>query len=182
MTTLTNFVTGLTIAASASLPAVTSHAAPPVKQTQQAQQARLLAAVDRIEIVELGARFDNGLDGEDQAKFVSTFTKDGVLAGFWGEAKGPEQIAGAFNFMLSTFAKNRRHVVANHEVTVAGDTAKMFSYMVVFDRATNTSIGTATFTDELVREKNSGQWKFARRTLNADKNVDPILQSLQQKK
>ncbi|MBY0423858.1 MAG: nuclear transport factor 2 family protein [Parvularculaceae bacterium] len=137
---------------------------------------RALRAADRSEIVELGARFDNALDAENEARFVSTFTQEGVLAGFWGEAKGPEQIAGAYRFMLSTFAKNRRHFVGNHEVEIDGDRARMFSYMVVLDRATNSSIGTATFTDELVRK--DGAWKFARRTLAADANVQPIIDQL----
>ena len=140
---------------------------------------RALQAADRAEIVELGARFDNGLDAEDRNKFVSTFVPSGVLAGFWGEAKGPEQIGGAFDFMLSTFAKNRRHFVGNHEVVVTGNKATMFSYMVVFDRASNSTIGTATFKDELVRT--NGKWLFTRRTLSADSNVDPIIQSLQRK-
>jgi hypothetical protein len=78
--------------------------------------------------------------------------------------------------MVSTFAKNRRHTVANHEISVEGDQASMFSYLIVFDRATNTSIGTATFTDQLVRR--DGAWRFTRRTLAADANVDPIIESL----
>ncbi len=135
-----------------------------------------LAAADRLDVIELGAAFDNALDAEDREKFVGTFLPDGVLAGFWGEAKGPEAIGGAYDFMLSTFARNRRHFVSNHEVTVEGDRATMFLYMVVFDRATNGSIGTATFTDELVRTE--AGWRFARRTLNADANVDPIIASL----
>jgi hypothetical protein len=138
---------------------------------------RLARAVDRIEIMELGSRFDNGLDGENLDKFVSVFVPDGVLAGFWGEARGPEQIGGAYHFMLSTFARNRRHVVTNHEIDVQGDRASMFSYMTVQDRATNSTIGTATFTDELVRR--DGQWRFLRRTLAADANVQPIIDSLQ---
>lgn len=140
---------------------------------------RLALAADRAEIIELSARFDNGLDSEDQTKFVGTFVKDGVLAGFWGEAKGPDQIAGAFNFMLATFAKNRRHFVGNHEVRVNGDEASMYSYMVVLDRATNSSIGTATFTDRLIRK--DGEWKFSRRTLAADANVQPIIEALRSK-
>lgn len=152
--------------------------APGLSHADQKQDRALLAA-DRAEIIELGARFDNGLDAEDRNKFVSTFVPNGVLAGFWGEAKGPEQIGGAYDFMLSTFAKNRRHFVGNHEVEVKGNKATMFSYMVVFDRASNTTIGTATFKDELVRT--NGKWLFARRTLSADSNVDPIIQSLQRK-
>ncbi len=141
---------------------------------------RIQRAVDKIEIMELGARFDNGLDGEDLAKFLSVFTKDGVLAGFWGESVGTEQIAGAYHFMLSTFAKNRRHNVTNHEITVTGDRASMFSYLTVMDRGTNGSIGTATFTDELQRTDKG--WLFTRRTLAADANVQPLIDALQNQK
>jgi uncharacterized protein (TIGR02246 family) len=137
---------------------------------------RALLAADRIDITELGARFDNGLDSEDLDKFAGVFTENGVLAGFWGEAAGREQIAGAFHFMLSTFARNRRHFVGNHEVTVDGDSATMYSYMVVLDRATNSSIGTATFTDVLARTANG--WRFVRRTLSSDANVQPIIDQL----
>ena len=138
--------------------------------------ARALAAADRLDIVELGAAFDNALDAENREKFVSTFLPEGVLAGFWGEARGHEGVGGAFDFMLATFAKNRRHFVGNHEVRVEGDRATMFLYMVVFDRASNSSIGTATFTDELARTPDG--WRFARRTLAADANVAPIIESL----
>lgn len=141
--------------------------------------SRLAIAADRIEIAELGAHFDNALDAENEAKFVGTFTPDGVLAGFWGEAKGPQQIAGAFHFMLSTFARNRHHLVTNHEIEVNGDHATMFSYLTVLDRATLSITGTASFKDELVRTKQG--WRFTRRTLTADPNVQPIIDSLKAK-
>ena len=139
--------------------------------------ARALHAADRLDIVELAAAFDNALDAEDREKFVGTFEPEGVLAGFWGEAKGRGAIGGAFDFMLSTFARGRRHFVGNHEVKVEADEASMFLYMVVFDRASNSSIGTATFTDRL-RRTGAG-WRFERRTLAADPNVNPILAALE---
>ena len=139
--------------------------------------ARALHAADRLDIVELAAAFDNALDAEDREKFVGTFEPEGVLAGFWGEAKGRDAIRGAFDFMLSTFARGRRHFVGNHEVKVEADEASMFLYMVVFDRASNSSIGTATFTDRL-RRTGAG-WRFERRTLAADPNVNPILAALE---
>lgn len=137
---------------------------------------RLLAAADRSEIAELAARFDNALDAEMADRFVGTFAADGVLAGFWGEATGPAQIRGAFDFMLGTFARHRRHCVTNHEITVTGDTARMFSYLTVQDRATNATIGTATFTDVAVRTDEG--WRFQRRTLAADANVQPLIDAL----
>lgn len=133
-------------------------------------------AADRLNVIELGAASDNALDAEGREKFVATFAPEGGIAGFWGEAHGHEAIGGAFDFMLATFAKNRRHFVGNHEVRVEGDRASMFLYLVVFDRATNVSIGTATFRDELVRRE--GAWIFARRNLSADANVQSIIDRL----
>lgn len=134
------------------------------------------AAADKLEIVELSAHFDNALDAEDQSKFVSVFTPDGTLSGFWGNSSGTEEIRKAFSFMLATFSKNKRHVVTNHEITVSGDRATMFCYLTVFDRKSLAVTGTATFTDELVRTP--AGWRFHRRTLRADPNVDPIIERL----
>ena len=146
----------------------------------QAASTRMEVAADRSEIVELSARFDNSLDSEDAARFVAAFVPEGILEGFWGQSKGLEQLRKAHAFMLSTFAKDKRHVVTNHEITINGNRAQMYCYLTVFDRKTLAVTGTATFMDELVRQ--NGQWKFARRVLQADPNVDPIIQSLSPKK
>ena len=138
---------------------------------------RTIAAADRAEIVELSARFDNSLDAEDAKTFLAVFVPDGELVGFWGTSKGPAGLRKAFDFMLATFAKHKRHVVTNHVISIDGGHAKMTCYLTVFDRDRLAVTGTATFTDELVRQ--NGEWKFARRTLVADPNVDPIIQSLQ---
>lgn len=135
-----------------------------------------MQAADRLEILELSARFDNSLDREDADRFASVFLPDGVLAGFWGESRGHDQIRQAHAYMLATFAKDKRHVVTNHEITAAGDRATMFCYLTVFDRNVLAVTGTATFTDDLV--KAGGEWRFARRTLSADPNVGGIIRSL----
>lgn len=151
-----------------------------VAQTPASATARAAAAADRAEITELSANFDNSLDAEDAAKFVATFTQDGELVGFWGTSKGPEGVRQAHAFMLATFAKDKRHVVTNHEITISGELATMFCYLTVFDRKSLAVTGTATFTDELVHTPQG--WRFARRTLRADPNVDPIIESLKVKK
>lgn len=148
----------------------------PLTARTNAVASSTTAAADRMAILELSARFDNGLDSEDAAKFVATFTPDGVLAGFWGDSRGPAGLKGAFDFMLATFARNKRHVVTNHEIVITGDRATMYCYLTVFDRAALAVTGTATFTDELVRTP--AGWRFARRTLRADPNVDPIIERI----
>lgn len=160
--------------------ALTLSAFPVRAQTSRSDITRALEAADRAEIVELSAHFDNSLDAGDAAKFVSTFTPEGELVGFWGTSKGPDGLAQAHAFMLATFAKDKRHVVTNHEISITGDRATMFCYLTVFDRKALAVTGTATFTDELVMR--DGHWKFARRTLAADPNVDPIIKGLQEQK
>ena len=137
---------------------------------------RLAAAVDRLEIMELSARFDNALDRGDAESFAAVFTPNGILAGFWGESVGHEQIRQAHAFMLSTFSKDKRHVVTNHEIEIEGQEAKLFCYLTVFDRNALAVTGTATFTDDVIWE--GGRWLFRKRTLAADRNVDPIIASL----
>jgi hypothetical protein len=168
-------ILALLAAATISGGAVAAHGQP-----RNGNEARALASADRAEIIELSAHFDNSLDSEDAAKFVATFVPDGELVGFWGTSKGPEGLRQAHAFMLATFAKDKRHVVTNHEITINGDRATMFCYLTVFDRKALAVTGTATFTDELVRTPNG--WRFARRTLRADPNVDPIIESLKAKK
>ena len=157
--------------------ALMSVVVPAEAQAPRSGMARALDAADRAEIVELSAHFDNSLDAEDADKFVSVFTPDGELIGFWGTSKGEGDLRKAHAFMLATFSKHKRHVVTNHEITLDGDRARMFCYLTVFDRDALAVTGTATFTDDLVRQ--GGRWKFKRRTLAADPNVDPIIKSIQ---
>lgn len=153
----------------------------PMTNALAAEPARgaVSSATDRMAILELSARFDNSLDSEDADKFVATFAPDGALVGFWGEAKGSAEIRKAHAFMLSTFARNKRHIVTNHEISVDGNRARMFCYLTVFDRTALAMTGTATFTDEL--SKRDGVWRFTRRELRADPNVDGIIASLKGK-
>ena len=136
-------------------------------------------AADKAEIHELSAQFDNSLDSEDEKSFVDTFTPDGVLQGFWGDSKGKAEVAKAFHFMLSTFARDKRHTVSNHQINVDGNRATMYSYLTVFDRKQLALTGTATFTDTL--EKRGGRWLFVRRVLATDPNVQPVIDSLSKK-
>ena len=139
----------------------------------------LQRAADKTDIQELGAQFDNSLDSENEEAFVSTFWPEGVLQGFWGSSQGPSAIAEAFRFMLSTFARDKRHVVSNHQIRVDGDTAIMYSYLTVFNRKELAVTGTATFSDKLLRQ--DGQWRFLSRLLVTDPNVQPIIDGLQNK-
>ncbi len=149
----------------------------PASIAAPAQQSKRIAdALDRAEIVELSANFDNALDAEDKQKFLDVFASEGVLQGFWGQSRGPAQLGQAFDFMLSTFSKDKRHVVTNHQISIIGNKATMLCYLTVFDRKQLGVTGTAVFRDELIRT--GAGWRFSQRTLAADPNVDPIIAQL----
>ena len=144
-----------------------------------AAPSAMAIAADKEAIAEMGARFDNALDSEDEQAFVGVFTPTGALQGFWGSSSGPAEIAKALQFMLATFAKDKRHVVTNHVIEVNGNHATMYCYLIVFDRKQLAVTGTATFHDTL--EKRDGQWRFVKRVLTTDPNVQPIIDSLSKK-
>ncbi len=138
-----------------------------------------LTAEDRLDIIELTATFDNAMDSEDIEKYLGTFIENGELAGFWGSTKGKENLRAEFPQLLDTFARGRRHLLTNHEVTGNGNSATMYSYLTVFNRDTPNMAGSGTFNDEVI--KVDGKWFFKKRTMNADPNVLKLIESMQQK-
>jgi len=72
-----------------------------------------LTALDKLEIMELAARFEMSLDKEDVESYLATFAEDGALEGFWGVAKGKEELRQGFYMMLNAFARGKRHCSSN---------------------------------------------------------------------
>lgn len=137
-----------------------------------------LTALDRLDIIQLTATFDNAMDLEDVEKYLTTFIEDGELSGFWGSTAGKENLRAQFPELLDSFARGRRHLLTNHEIEGDGDTATMFCYLTVFNRDDNGMAGSGTFNDELV--KINGRWFFKKRRLNADKNVMQLIEKMNQ--
>ncbi|MEA5583132.1 nuclear transport factor 2 family protein [Nodularia harveyana UHCC-0300] len=136
-----------------------------------------LTALDRLDIIQLTATFDNAVDSENVEKYLSTFAEDGELQGFWGVTKGHSQLRAEFPGLLDSFARGRRHLLTNHEIEGEGDTARMYCYLTVFNRESNSMAGSGVFHDTLV--KIEGRWYFKTRRLEADPNVMALLQSMQ---
>lgn len=135
-----------------------------------------LTALDRLDIIQLTATFDNAMDEENVDKYLGTFTENGELSGFWGSTSGKVNLKEQFPQLLDSFARGRRHILTNHEIEGDGNQAKMFCYLTVFNRDTNGMAGSGTFTDEVV--KVDGKWYFTKRYLSADNNVLQLLEQM----
>ena len=65
-------------------------------KSKTAAKAEALTALDKLEIMELAARFETALDAEDEKDFLATFIEDGELIAFGAASKGRKGSARQF--------------------------------------------------------------------------------------
>jgi SnoaL-like domain len=135
-----------------------------------------LTASDKLEIMELAARFEMALDKEEVENYLAIFVKDGSVQVFWGTAIGKEQLRQGFYAMLDTFARSRRHCTTNAIIQGDGSEAVMESYLLVFNREDLHRIGSAFVSDRA--RKIEGQWYLASRQIDVDPSF-PLLAQFQ---
>ena len=134
---------------------------------------------DHFQIKELAARFEKTFDDGDLDAHMATWTQEMSFESPFGSYDTREGYRGwAEGFKAQTLEQygGTRHVVANHEITVDGDTATMSAYLIIFGRNANVGgdgdpqpvvAGTAAFTGDRL-ERVDGEWRFAHRTLEVD--------------
>ena len=127
----------------------------------------MLDAADKLEILELAARYNHAIDFGDGKAWADTFTPDGV---FKGGGPGPVQGREALAAFVGGFAQNMagaRHWTNNHVIDGDGDSATHTCYLNLIQTKDGAkSVVTARYNDEVV--KVDGAWKFASRTVNPD--------------
>jgi uncharacterized protein (TIGR02246 family) len=141
--------------------------------------AKLAAA---WEIEQLMAHYLERVDARDPEGAAATFTEDGVADYLTGRTyQGRERIARVLGGILGHFERTSHHM-SNHQVRIAGDTARAITYVYAFHRLAATG-GTWHFwgrhVDRLV--KVGGEWLIAERTLiavDADPEREDVPRSL----
>lgn len=123
------------------------------------------AVEDRLEILDLIARYSHTIDGRDYDAWVECFTPDGSLHSAMGVSSGHEE--------LKTFAKtyeaararmpSARHFMTNIAIVLDGETATSRSYVMitVSDPSGVRILFSGQYDDKLV--KAGGRWKFKQR-------------------
>ena len=125
------------------------------------------------EIRNLLVRYGLYLDQKDFERYVSLFTRDGVLDAPLGTAAGPENIRAMLGNVLGPINAGF-HIYANPLIEVHGDDAtsmSRFSYVQAIDGQLPEVRLVGHYDDVLRRE--DGQWKFARRTITIDAGRPP---------
>ena len=151
-----------------------------MNETKNLSDAQTLTALDKLEIMELAARFEAALDMEDEEKFVATFTEDGKIVAFGQTSAGRQGQRDAMWQMLNAFARNRRHCTTNAIIEGDGQNAVMNSYLIVFNRADLGRTGSAAVRDTVV--KSDGKWLLHSREIDVDPSFQLYLQAQEEKK
>jgi hypothetical protein len=124
-----------------------------------------LSAQDYFEIQQLYARYNNAIDSGDGEGWAATFTPDGVFNTFVGHDA-------LVNFVKTWREKlggaTRKHWNNNLQITGNSRDANASVYLLLVDFSTKppSIVGTATYTDSLVKTKDG--WRFTKRTTKGD--------------
>ena len=125
-----------------------------------------LDAADKMEILELAARYNHAIDFGDGEAWAGTFTEDGVFNG-----AGPQPVTGhvALAQFVGGFAQNMagaRHWTNNHVIDGDGESATHTCYLNLVQSKDGSSVITGVYTDKL--SKVDGQWRFTERNVTPD--------------
>ena len=128
-----------------------------------------LTTADRLEIIELFARYARATDGVDAVARADVFTDDGVFDASSGTPlRGRAELLNAHR---PDNAADLRHWVNNTLIEGDGDTARATTYLAVFDTGESTARPpgiwvTGVYYDTL--RKVDSRWKFAYRNFVRD--------------
>lgn len=122
---------------------------------------------DRLELLEIEARFDWFIDTGDIDAWVAHFAHDGVFEASYGTARGSRELRALMEKLESGFSKGKRHVSANHVIDGEADAPRVSGYLVVFEREDGARVvATGTYVNTYGRI--GGAWKVTHRKLDID--------------
>jgi ketosteroid isomerase-like protein len=127
-----------------------------------------LTTRDRIEIIELYARYAHATDGQDAVARADLFLDDGVFDPSGPTLRGRAEILAA---PRPPNAGDLRHWAGMHVVEGDGETVRVTSYLAVLDTGASTGQRphisvTGTYYDTM--KKVDGRWRFAYRNFVRD--------------
>jgi uncharacterized protein (TIGR02246 family) len=126
-----------------------------------------LSAEDRVEIIQLVARYNHAADARDAAAWADTFTEDGVfIKDAQPEVKGRTALLKNIRDLPPT---NSRHWTLNFVIDGEGDRASMQADFALL--CENRIEYTGRYANLL--RKVDGQWRFERRELTTDAAITP---------
>jgi hypothetical protein len=124
------------------------------------------SVADRLDILELAARYNQAIDSGDGPAWAATFTPDGVFETARGSTVGTAALA-QFAESFAARMPGTRHWNNNHIIEGDGDEATHRCYLQLLRTGEQAGIvSTARYEDRLRRV--DGAWRFVHRTVVPD--------------
>lgn len=120
-----------------------------------------LSVEDRLDILELVARYNHAIDSGNGKAWADTFTEDGVFETARGKTEGRDALQKFVEGMAANMP-GIRHWNNNHVIEGDGDKATHTCYLMLLRPEADPAF-TSRYEDSLV--KVNGQWKFAHRNV-----------------
>lgn len=126
-----------------------------------------LSTEDRVEILDLIARYNQSVDAGDGEGFAACWVDDGLFEGSTQTARGQEELR-AIPATLRAQNPHTRHWNNNIVIDGTGDEARTSVYVLVLDVGGSPSIrSSGVYRDTLRRV--DGAWKFVHRKVTPDR-------------
>ncbi|MEM3085889.1 MAG: nuclear transport factor 2 family protein [Halobacteria archaeon] len=126
-----------------------------------------LSLQDRLDILDLCARYNRSVDSGDAEGWLAVWTEDGVFETPFGTFKGHKALRSFLRMFVSMGGRGRRHWSGNFVLEGEGDGARLWAtLLLVSTQGTPSLFATGTYTDTLQRV--GGAWRFKHRKLALD--------------
>jgi heme-degrading monooxygenase HmoA len=121
-------------------------------------------AADRLAIMEVASRFETTFDRGELDAHMELWTEalsfESPYMGIFNDRASYRK--GLQNFYEDLAAKGgTRHLMTNFEIDLAGDRARVRSYLAVYNRKSGATLGIVEWQDEMVRTE--AGWRYVRR-------------------
>lgn len=130
----------------------------------------MLSAEDRLNILEVLARYNRLADERDVEGTVALYKEDGYIHGDFQTGEGHAGLRADLPGIFEMEGTLKRHITTNHIIDGDGGRATVRSMLVVIEGETLPGVGaTADITDELV--KVDGSWRLRRHHVAIDPSM-----------
>ena len=129
-----------------------------------------LTVEDRLEIMDLVARYNLAADEKDVEAMLEEYADDGVIEGFYSTGKGKEAMRDDLPSIFEAEGTLKRHLAPNLRITGDGDVAQVSYVLLVVEGEERPAVGaTALIRDEL--RKVGGRWLISRHHIEVDPSI-----------
>jgi ketosteroid isomerase-like protein len=129
-----------------------------------------LTAEDRLEIVDLVARYNLAADEKDVEATLAEYADDGVIEGFYSTGRGKEAMRQDLPAIFDAEGTLKRHLAPNLKISGDGDVAEISYVLLVVEGEERPAVGATAFIRDELR-KVGDRWLVTRHHIEVDPSI-----------